>query len=409
VVPVWCPEPGVVTRWCLMSRLTIARIEAAKPPQDGSEIKLWDGAVAGLYLRVFAGGSRSWVYRYRADGGGRGAKLRTIKLGNYPGLTLDAAREAAKAYVGAVAKGQDPALLRQETRRRGQATLGHLLAVDGPYERALRARHIVNTSIVLSCLRRGLQHLMGSDIAKLSRRDVVEALDRLSELPGAQTELRKHTRVLLEWAVNSGLAHANVMAGMRLPPRTRAEKLKQTGRRRAFSDPDIVALWRAADGSKFGALVRLGILTGMRRGELGGLRWSDIQADRIVLAPEVTKMAARHEIPLTPLMREILDGQPKTTSPLIFPSDVTGRKLAAWGRLKARLVQDTGIGAWTIHDTRRTTRTLMSRLGVTETAAEAAIGHAKAALIAIYDHDTQWNARVDAFQRVSDHIKRLVD
>ena len=51
-----------------MSRRTIAQIERTKAPTDGTEIKLWDSAVSGLYLGVFSGGGRSWVFRYRADG-----------------------------------------------------------------------------------------------------------------------------------------------------------------------------------------------------------------------------------------------------------------------------------------------------------------------------------------------------
>ena len=63
---------------------------------------------------------------------------------------------------------------------------------------------------------------------------------------------------------------------------------------------------------------------------------------------------------------------------------------------------------FTLHDLRRTCRTLMTRLGVAEPAAELAIGHAPAALLAAYDLDTQWTARVDAFNRVSVHIAKII-
>ena len=47
----------------------------------------------------------------------------------------------------------------------------------------------------------------------------------------------------------------------------------------------------------------------MRRGELSGLRWDDIKADRIVLDARHTKTGVDHEIPLTGLMREVLATQ----------------------------------------------------------------------------------------------------
>ena len=50
----------------------------------------------------------------------------------------------------------------------------------------------------------------------------------------------------------------------------------------------------------------------------------------------------------------------------------------------------------------------MTRVGVAEPVAELAIGHVKGALIGLYDLEKQWSGRVDAFQRVSDHIVQLV-
>ena len=262
-------------------KLTIARINSAKIPPDKAELKLWDAAVNGLFLRLLSGGGKSWVYRYRASGGGRSAKIRSIKLGSYPTLSIDAARGAAKDHAGQIARGIDPAAVRQENRRRQQATLGSLLAIDGPYERNLRDRGLVKWKVALSNLRRGLVHYMDIDISKLSRRDLVEALDALKDKPGAQADLRKSTRSLLEWAANTGLAHSNVLAGMRLAPKSRAQRLEEVSRRRAFDDVDITRLWQVAEcGGTFGSLIQMGLLTAMRRNELATLRWSDIQPDQ---------------------------------------------------------------------------------------------------------------------------------
>jgi integrase len=146
----------------------------------------------------------------------------------------------------------------------------------------------------------------------------------------------------------------------------------------------------------------------MRRGELSGLRWSDIKSDRIVLEAAVTKTSTRQEVPLTARMRSVLNRQPRTTSPLVFPSSVTNGVMTGWGWLKTELIREAGAGHFTLHDMRRTCRTLMSRLGVVESVAELAIGHVKEALVATYDLDSQWNARCDAFDRVSGHIGGLI-
>ena len=50
----------------------------------------------------------------------------------------------------------------------------------------------------------------------------------------------------------------------------------------------------------------------------------------------------------------------------------------------------------------------MSRCGVFEPIAELSIGHVKSSLVSIYNCDAQWDGRVDAFERASDHIARLI-
>ena len=86
-------------------------------------------------------------------------RRKSVKIGDYPALSIDAATNIAKIFAGQVAKGNDPAQERSEKRRKEKATVGSLLAVDGPYERDLTARHIVKKREVLSVLRRGLSAL----------------------------------------------------------------------------------------------------------------------------------------------------------------------------------------------------------------------------------------------------------
>jgi integrase len=161
--------------------------------------------------------------------------------------------------------------------------------------------------------------------------------------------------------------------------------------------------------------VQLALLTGMRRGELAQLEHRHIRSDavrgidgeRIHLPKTITKTAADHDIPLTPLMRAVIAAQPRTTSALLFPSRLTGSRMRGWHHLVAALQRDSGVD-FQLHDLRRTTRTLMSRLGVNEDIAELAIGHQREALILKYNKDPMWAQRVAAFEKVSAHISALL-
>jgi integrase len=120
----------------------------------------------------------------------------------------------------------------------------------------------------------------------------------------------------------------NVMAGLRRPKQTRAEKLATEERKaRALSDAEIIAVWNACEGrGSFGNLVRLLLLAGARRGEIAKLARDQIQSDRLVLPLLSTKTGERHEVPLTELMRTIIVAQPTILSALVFPLEVTGRQ-----------------------------------------------------------------------------------
>jgi hypothetical protein len=72
-----------------------------------------------------------------------------------------------------------------------------------------------------------------------------------------------------------------------------------------------------------------------------------------------------------------------------------------------RLVAASGV-KFRLHDLRRTSRTLMSRLGVDETTAELSIGHVRRGLVGTYNKDDAWPARETAFQKVSAHVTGLI-
>ena len=175
-----------------------------------------------------------------------------------------------------------------------------------------------------------------------------------------------------------------------------------------MSDAEILSVWAAAESlGSFGGLVQFALLTGLRRGELAGLRWSHIKPDRIVLEAQQTKSGVIHEVPMTELMRTVLEWQPLISATLVFPSSNANTRISGWTQLVRKLVLISGV-SFTMHDLRRTCRTLMSRIEVPEDIAELAIGHQRVDLVARYNRDQAWPRRVDAFKRVSMHVSKIL-
>ena len=157
------------------TRLTGAKIATAKIPSNATELKLWDAVVSGLCLRIRSGGSRSWVYRYRSDGG-RSAKIRSIS-----GARIRHCRSMPPAPPPKPMPARSPeGSIRRSSARRSDAARRRRLACcwrsTGPMSQG-PWHHQSQDGTVEPAARAGALH--GIDIAKLSRRDLVEALEVL--------------------------------------------------------------------------------------------------------------------------------------------------------------------------------------------------------------------------------------
>ena len=150
--------------------------------------------------------------------------------------------------VGEIARGIDPVAKRQAEQAKRESTLRALLAADGPYQRDLERRRIVAAKVVMSGLNRGLAKLMNKDVANLTRQNFVTAIDLIEAWQARSSgELRKYCRTFLEWCVSTGRASHNVLAGLRRPKRSRAQRLAATANGgTALTDDEIRKLWQTA-------------------------------------------------------------------------------------------------------------------------------------------------------------------
>ena len=105
-------------------------------------------------------------------------------------------------------------------------------------------------------------------------------------------------------------------------------------------------------------------------------------------------------------MHAVLAALPRTRNGLVFPSEATGGAITGWSQRMQRLVAASGIPSHA--RLTQDCRTLMSRLGVAEAVAEAAIGHVRDNLTTTYDKYDHWAERIEAFSRVSGHVARGV-
>src|SRR5439155_11358318 len=142
---------------------------------------------------------------------------------------------------------------------------------------------------------------------------------------------------------------------------------------------ELKAIWDTTDdGKDYSCIVRLCLLTGCRREEIGRLRWDEIQNDRILFGPDRMKGNLAHEIALLPMISSALPKRSDDAGPCIFGR--RGNGFSGWSKSKIHLDRKLAglgkkIGGWGLHDLRRTFSTKLHDAGVEPLVIEALLAH----------------------------------
>jgi integrase len=389
------------------TNLTVGR--AAALVAAGIPGRYWDAAAPQLYLRVRREGVGAWFVRYRTPGG-RAGTTRDVHVGDADRISPDVARATARRIIGEVAGGTDVAA--ERAAQRNALTVAEAIE---QYVTTLTTHR--NAKTIASILRRELAaHLGTRPLAQLTRRDVADRVTAVTRdgRPGAADMLRTRAAVFCNWAVGAGHLAASPLAGWRRPRATRAEALATAGRAGRALDQAEVALLLAASQRMLlheGAMIRAAIFTGMRRAELEGAEWGDLETDQhgtwLHVPGERCKNGRAHRALLPPDLAADLAtlhadalGQwcfSGSERPLGHNRSRLDKRLAEAVAAEWRARRLPGApGIIRLHDLRRTFRTALSEAGVAFDLAEVMIGHARSDLAERYDRAARLGQRAEA-------------
>jgi integrase len=400
-------------------KLNDRNVSASKPElQPGeTDVIFFDDDMPGFGLRVRASGSRTWVFQYSRNG-----RARKMTLGKYPGMTAQAAREIVAPLYHQVGLGRDPASEKQQAQV-DHDSFGDVVALYLAAKRAdiqkddYRERTYVETARYLNKYARSLHT---TQLAKVTRRDIADLLSKVVRDHGsaAANRTRSNLSALFTWAIKEGKAEANAVLG--------TAKREEKSRDRVLTDAELAAIWNALPDGDYSRIVRLLMLTGQRREEIGGLRWSEIAGDTINLPPNRTKNGLAHFVPLAAPARDILTTQPRGERDHVFGRGDGEGGFAGWSAAKASL--DTQLAdrefiypnrrdipekmrPWTLHDLRRTCATGMAELGVQPHIVELVLNHIsghKGGIAGVYNRAVNGKERREALELWAKHVSALV-
>ena len=388
--------------------LTVRTIDTLATPAARREVP--DGLVNGLFLIIQPSGARSWAVRYRNAAG----TPRKHTLGSYPGIDLKSAREVAQGVLVEIAKGGDPAAEKKAARAGDKVPTDRDLVekvVDQFVERYAKAnqRSWEETKRILD--REVVQAWRGRHLATIGRADVHDLLDKIVDRgsPIMANRVLAAFRKLCNWSVDRGIIAASPCDKLKAPS-------AEQSRDRVLSDDELRGLWTACDGIgwPFGPLVRLLLLTGQRRDEVGQMRWSEIDLDAGLwtLPRERAKNNSAHVVPLSPPALAILRGLPRVNgSDFVFTTNGQ-TAVSGFGTAKNRLAKlmDEDIPAWVIHDIRRTVATGLARNGTSLPVIERILNHVSGSfggVAGVYQRHTFADEMRQALDRWAGHVELL--
>lgn len=388
-------------------------------PAGKTEHLAWDDDIPGFGIRLRAGGSQNWIFQYRL-----GTKHRRITFGSVSAVEVKDARERAGQLHALVKLGQDPAGQKIEARGKAAETFRVAMELFLAYQKArLKRRSFEETE---RHLRTHAKPLHGRQLAHIDKRAVATLVAEIATAsgPAAANRVRASLSKFFSWAIAEGLLDINPVMGTN-------KAIENGARERVLVPAELREIWVALDGDdEYAAIVKLLMLTALRREEIGGLRREEVQIGKslIALPGERTKNGLPHDVPLSgaavAILKKRLEGAGERD--LVFGRG--GGGYSGWSRSKERLdarihatrvgrnkavPQVDGMASWTLHDFRRVFSTVAhEELGIAPHIVEACLNHVsghKRGVAGVYNRAQYAKEKASAMAKWAEYLAAIVE
>jgi len=408
-------------------KLTKRAVDAAPIPTTG-EARVWDDELAGFCLRVYPSGRKVYVLKYRVAG-----RQRWLTIGEHGSpWTPDEARTAAKAGLLSAGQGNDPAT---KKRLRDDLTVSKLIILyleEGPSskpdkrtgswasDRSNLERHVKPT-----IGRRLVSGLAKGDITRMTAaitngetaaNEKTKARGRAIVTGGAGIAARcfSTARAMFAWSIEEGFSVApNPCAGVKLAARPSAERFMSEQQAVDLMTALVALESEQVISTRQAAIFRLLLLTGARRVEIAGLRWSevDFERQRLILPPARTKAGGKsgeRRITLNTSAVAILKDLEKTRGrdKFVFPATKgeSGHTTTEGKVWREKVLPRAKLSGVRIHDLRHSFASFALADGASLALIGKALGHASSRATERYAQLAD-----DPLKAMAERMTRLID
>jgi hypothetical protein len=413
--------------------LTDRTIKTLKPAKPEKHYDLMDSVVPGFGVRVSETGRRTFILIARYPGSDNPTRR---ALGEYGAITLEKAREKARHWLELLRKGIDPrdqeererAAEQQKRKNTFAAIAEDFITEKLPSER--KGKEVERD------IRNNFMPAWGALPAADISEDQIAALIRAKarKAPTQARNLLGTAKRLFQWAIDQRAYGIKTSPAAQLKPTALCGE-KVSGDR-ILSDVELFALWRAAERTAYpySPAYQTLVLTALRLNEAADAARGEMDfANRAWTIPAARMKgkngkARPHVVPLTDDMLAILDRLPKfktgdylfsTTfgaSPVWMSDKVKKRIDARMLRTLRALARRRGddpakveLAHWTNHDIRRTVRSGLSRLKISEEAREAVMAHVRPGIKGTYDLYDYLDEKREALELWAARLRSIVE
>lgn len=382
-----------------------AWLKAGNPIKSAS-----DGA--GLTFSLTASGTATWTLRYRLAG-----KQRELTLGRYPAISLREARRIAAAKRAEVQQGVDVAAQKQQAladhreagtvKELAEMWLDHV--VRGKYKHPEVTERVFRRDILPAIGKRRPRDVTRPQLARLLAK--ITASGR----PTIANDVLRYLKAVFAYGEVLGMIERNPAEGLR----TNDAGGKERARSRYLTQAELRQLFEAIQGAgtAFGRDNELSVLlllvTGCRKMELFGATWSEFDLDSGLwrIPATRTKTGESRELPLPAQVVKWLEELKVRAagSAYVFPARRASSRPHVGPDTLWRAIQgvEHGLERFSVHDLRRTSRSLMADLGIPADVAEKLLGHKLPAIMAVYDLSDSTEQKRAALEKVAAKLVEL--
>jgi integrase len=379
-------------------RRTLTDKQVAALPRKAKRYIMADPEQRGLYLRVPVSGPVTYAAVARHSG-----KQIWVTLGGTDVMSIDAAREKARDAIRRIRAGLEP-FEAPPVKPDSVADVTEQWLKRHVTARGLRTADEIKRQLDVYVLPRVGQR----PFAELRRGDIAHLLDAIEDKhgPWIADSVLGILRSVATWFAsrNDDYQIPFVRGQRRVPSQDRK-------RSRILNDDELRAVWTTAEQSgSFGAFIRLSLLLAQRRQKLATMRWSDISPDGLwTIATAPREKGNPGVLKLPPQAMAIIKAQPRfAANPFVFPGRGSN-EMRGFTALKDAFDKKSGVDGYSLHDLRRTARSLMSRGHVQTEIAERVLGHVRPGVEGTYDRHDYTDQKGLALRQLATLIATIVN